>query len=143
MTDRQGPVRNAFPAYMYGPCANCHSRHSAAPANGTVIALERAIVSAATSPYRPIVLARWRQDRRAGNGILIEGSPPGEIHHAFIRLVDSQAGDLLDVTSQTGVRDALFPRLEWTDNAAAHENVAGVADSVVHALDENLTIRAA
>ena len=23
----------------------------------------------------------WRLDHRAGNGILIEGSPPGEMHH--------------------------------------------------------------
>src|SRR5262245_18978960 len=34
------------------------------------------------SAYRgvpaPIVLARWRWDRKAGNGILIEGSPSGE-----------------------------------------------------------------
>jgi hypothetical protein len=36
--------------------------------------LTRAIASAATSlPTGPIVLARWRRDRGAGNGILIEG----------------------------------------------------------------------
>jgi hypothetical protein len=29
-------------------------------------------------PTCPIALARWRQDRRAGRGILIE-SPPGEL----------------------------------------------------------------
>ena len=33
------------------------------------------------SPTGLILLARWRQDRRAGNGILIEGSSPAEMHH--------------------------------------------------------------
>jgi hypothetical protein len=39
-------------------------------------------------PTGPIVLARWRQDRRAGNGILSEGSPSGEMDHRVIRRVN-------------------------------------------------------
>ena len=50
-------------------------------------------------PTGPILLARGRLDRRAGNGILIEGYPPGEVYHTVIRLRDRQPGRLLDVTS--------------------------------------------
>jgi hypothetical protein len=60
------------------------------------------------------------------------------MHHAFIRLVDSQAGRLLDVTPQTGVWDALLPGLEGTDNAAAHADTTRLAEGVVRSIDENL-----
>jgi len=82
----------------------------------------RAIASAATSPTTPIVLACWRQDRRAGNGILIEGSPSGEMHHAVIRLVDSQAVHLLNVgagcPASMSRMDRQLPRLMRTRQAS-------------------------
>ena len=43
-------------------------------------------------PTAAIVLARWCRDRRAVNGILIEGSPSGEMHDAIVRLVDGLSG---------------------------------------------------
>jgi hypothetical protein len=39
--------------------------------------------------YCPRALVR---DRRAGNGMLIEGSPPSEMHQAVIGLVHGQTG---------------------------------------------------
>jgi hypothetical protein len=47
-------------------------------------------MSAAPPPTGRILLARWCRDRRAGNGILIEGSPPGKMHDAIIRFVHRQ-----------------------------------------------------
>jgi hypothetical protein len=51
-------------------------------------------VSAATPPADPILVARWRQDRRAGKGILIEGVSTSRMHRRVIGFVNGQAGRL-------------------------------------------------
>jgi hypothetical protein len=77
----------------------------------------RARALADTLPIGLIVLARWRRDRRAVNGISIEASPFGKMHHAVIRLVDSQTGRLLDVACHARVVDAALLCFEGTDYA--------------------------
>jgi hypothetical protein len=59
------------------------------------------------------------------------------MHHA--RLVNSPTGRLLNVASETGVRDAPFPRLEFTDNAAGHEDTACWV-SVIHHIQRGLPV---
>jgi len=71
-------------------------------------------------PTCPIVLARRRQVRRAGTGILIEGCPPGEMHHAVIWLVDRERRRPLDVAPKAGLGHTLPPGLEWAGDATGH-----------------------
>src|SRR5262245_48524478 len=52
------------------------------PASATILpnlSLKEAREHRPLLPYRPILLARWRRDRRAGSGILIEESPPNRL----------------------------------------------------------------
>jgi hypothetical protein len=91
-----------------------HKPHSAASVTRFPPALERASSARRLPSYRPRPLTRWRQDRRAGNGILIEGSPSGEMHHVAIRLVNGQTGHLLDVAGHAGIIGADLPCLEGT-----------------------------
>ena len=95
------------------------------------------------SPTGHIVLARWCRGRRAGNVILIEGSPPGEMHHTLIRLVNRQSSCGGDVASHARLVNAGLPYLEGADDAARHEHPAGLADRVVHSIAEDLAIRTA
>ena len=87
------------------------------------------------------LLATWRQHRRAGNGILSERSPSGEMNDPVVGLVNSQTGHPSRCRrSCMGNR----PRasVSRTDNPTTHENTAR-PDRIVRSLYENLAIRAA
>ena len=65
-----------------------------------------------------------------------------KMHHAIIRLVNSQAGHLLDVDGHGGSRDrTCVSRMDQPCRDS--EDTTRLADRVVRSLDEYLAIRAA
>jgi hypothetical protein len=82
-------------------------------------------------------VALWRRDRRAGNGILIEGSPTGEMHHSVIRLVNRYSSCGGNLTSHARITYADLPCLEDTDDTAGHEHPTGLTNRIVHPVAED------
>ena len=72
MTDGQGPVSIAFPS----TCGPCTRYHATLFRSLSQLLPSRARTRDKVGGY-PVVLARWRRDRRAGNCFLIEGTPAG------------------------------------------------------------------
>jgi hypothetical protein len=60
------------------PMRSGGNRYSAVSANCSPPALKPAVMPVNTSLLAP---SSWRKDHRVGNGNLIEGSPPGRMHH--------------------------------------------------------------
>ena len=67
---------------------------------------------------------------RAGKGILVEGSPTGEMHHPVIRLLDGQPCRRFDVAAHARVVDTRLACLKWSSNAAGHESAAAFKSQV-------------
>jgi hypothetical protein len=69
----------------------------------------------------PILLALWRPDRKAGNGVLIEGSPSRAMHQAIVRLVHCQFSCAGDIACHARVGNAGLQGLEGAENATSSD----------------------
>jgi hypothetical protein len=101
------------------------------------------MVSAATSLTDPIVLARWCRDRRAGNGVLVQGSPPREMRQAVIWFVNRQSSCRSDIAPHARIAYAGLPGLEPAGDGTRHEHPTGLTDHIVYPIAVDLTIRTA